>query len=318
MSGKEKLYITIGLPVLKSLNKIKRHNLDMGDKNIICFGEILWDMLPEGKVLGGAPLNVLYHAQQHGLLGRMISAIGKDDLGKEIKDRCQELKVSLELVQEYENYPTGVAAVTLDETGSASYELVRPVAYDNILKTPEQVPFLEHCDAFVFGSLANRGRITRDSLISILNELKNNSRTSIFFDVNFRAPHYDLPVIGKLLTFANVVKLNDEELHELAEYYDLTGIEEEKMEALIEKFQLDAVVCTLGGDGAVYVDRNQMVRVPGQEVELVDTVGSGDAFLAAFITSYLNHEPIPQALEKANNLGAFIASNRGAIVSYTV
>lgn len=290
----------------------------MDNKTIICFGEILWDMLPEGKVLGGAPLNVLYHAKQHQFLGRMISAIGQDELGQAIKDQCDKLNISLELVQEYKDYPTGVAEVSLDETGSATYELVKPVAYDHILRTPEQEPFFEHCDAFVFGSLANRGRTTRTSLISILDELKNNARTTIFFDVNLRAPHYDLPVLGKLLTFANIVKLNEEELHELADYYDVTGQEEEKMEQLIEKFQLKAMVCTLGSAGAVYVDPNQVVRVPGQEINLVDTVGSGDAFLAAFINGYLHNYPIEQTLQNANNLGAYIASNRGAIVSWAM
>jgi len=288
----------------------------MSKKKIICFGEILWDLLPEGKVLGGAPLNVLFHAQQNGMQGHMISGIGKDELGAEIKERCAQLDLSLELLQEYENYPTGVAAVSLDEKGSASYELVQPVAYDNILLDSSQEEVIASCDAFVFGSLANRNETTNHTLMTLLNSVKKNSNATIFFDVNLRAPHYDLLVISELMKFANVVKLNDEELEEISSFHKISGNEEEKMQSLIAIFGLRAIVCTLGGDGAIYVDEIQAARVPGKKINLVDTVGSGDAFLAAFISSYLQNEPIIQSLEKANNLGAFIASNRGAIVSY--
>jgi len=285
-------------------------------KRILCFGEILWDMLPEGKVLGGAPLNVLFHARQNGLLGKMISGIGADDLGREIKDRCAALNLSLELVQEHQDYPTGVADVSLDENGSASYELVQPVAYDNIQLQPSQEEHVTSCDAFVFGSLANRGNVTRSTLISLLRKLEENPQCTIFFDVNLRAPHYDLSVISELMTFANVVKLNDEELQKISDFHQISGAEEERMNGLLLKFNLNGMVCTLGGDGAIYVDNNKIARVHGKKINLVDTVGSGDAFLAAFIASYLDGEPISKSLEKANNLGAFIASKRGAIVTY--
>ena len=285
-------------------------------KKMICFGEVLWDMLPEGKVLGGAPLNVLYHAKQQGMEGIMITAVGKDVLGAEIKERCVELGLSTELIQEYESCETGVAAVSLDENGSASYELIKPVAYDNILEDSSQIPHLLDCDVFVFGSLANRDYTTRSTLIKCLEKLKENNACKIVFDINLRAPHYDLEVISDLMKFANIVKLNEEELSEVASYHKLKGDNKEMMESLQKQFSLDAMVCTLGPEGAIYVDKNQLAKIPGKKIDLVDTVGSGDAFLAAFISSYLRNDPVELALKKANDLGAFVASNRGAIVSY--
>lgn len=285
-------------------------------KKIICFGEVLWDMLPEGKVLGGAPLNVLYHAIQQGLEGNMITAIGKDELGTQIKKRCEELGLSIDLVQEYENFETGIAAVSLDENGSASYELVKPVAYDNILEENAQQQYLQECDVFVFGSLANRDEATRNTLIKLLDKQKVKTDCTIVFDINLRAPHYHMDVISELMSYANIVKLNDDELVEVAAHLDLSGEPNELMLGLINKFSLDAMVCTRGANGAIYVDKNQEAEIPGKKIVLVDTVGSGDAFLAAFISSYLQQDPIDIILKKANELGAFVASNRGAIVSY--
>lgn len=283
---------------------------------MVCFGEVLWDMLPEGKVLGGAPLNVLYHAHQQGMEGQMITGIGEDELGDEIKKRCEELGISIELVQEYDNYSTGIAAVSLDENGSASYELIKPVAYDNIQEDVAQQKYISNCDVFVFGSLANRDETTRSTLIKLLDKLKVNNHCKVVFDINLRSPHYDLNVVSELMEYAHVVKLNDEELIELSSHQNMEGKPYELMLELVRKFSLEAMVCTRGAEGAIYVDRDKHVEVPGVKIELVDTVGSGDAFLAAFINSYLQNEPIAIALKKANDLGAFVASNHGAIVSY--
>lgn len=283
---------------------------------MICFGEILWDMLPEGKVLGGAPLNVLYHAQKQGMEGHMITAIGKDKLGEGIKDICSDLDLSLELIQEHDAFKTGVAAVSLDANGSASYELVKPVAYDHILEQAIQDGYILKCDAFVFGSLANRDVTTRSTLIKLLNKLKENKDCKIVFDINLRPPHYDLKVISDLMKFADILKLNEDELNEVASYHQLKGDYEELMNGLLRQFSLEAVVCTRGAEGALYIDKNRSAQVPGKKIDLVDTVGSGDAFLAAFVHSYLQNAPIESTLEKANNLGAFVASKRGAIVSY--
>lgn len=273
-------------------------------------------MLPEGKVLGGAPLNVLYHAQKNGLSGKIISAVGSDDLGQEIKDKFQEYKLSLDLVQELPNSNTGVAAVSLDEKGSASYELVQPVAYDNIELTEENKQAIAQCDAFVFGSLANRSEKTLSTLLKLVSSQSQSDQLIKVFDVNLRPPHFNLSTIDQLAHIADIIKLNDEELEILAVHHQISGDKQTLMNLLIKKYNLRAMVCTLGSEGAIYVSTQEIVQVPGLKVDIGDTVGAGDAFLAALISGYLQGLSAVDFMTKANKLGAFVASQKGAIISY--
>lgn len=288
----------------------------MEKKYIICFGEVLWDMLPDGKILGGAPLNVLFHAQNNGLSGDIITAIGDDALGKEIYQEMHSLNLSVDLVQEIKDVKTGIAAVSLDKNGTASYELVQPVSYDMLQLTESNLQAMNRCDAFVYGSLANRSEKSFLTLSSLLESQKENKNIIRVFDINLRPPHYKMETIDFLLEQANIVKLNEEELEIVAAHHQLEGERFSLMKKMLSLFHLDAMVCTLGGDGALYVSVKEEVFVAGLKVDIVDTVGAGDAFLAAFLSGYLNGLPASELMQHANALGAKVAGQKGAIASY--
>ena len=180
--------------------------MDEPKSKIVCFGEILWDLLPTGNVAGGAPMNVAYHANQLGTTAQMVSKIGKDELGKELLGFLNKKGVDTSLVQSDGTYPTGTVNVTLDSMGSPSYEIMAPVAWDYINANTTNKAAVQNADAFVFGSLAARNLRTRDTLFELLELTKLK-----VFDVNLRSPFYSKPLVLKFLQHADIVKMNDEE-----------------------------------------------------------------------------------------------------------
>ena len=278
----------------------------MKQASIICFGEVLWDLLPSGKVAGGAPMNVAHHAKQLGAQSIMISSVGKDSLGDDLIGFLSEKEIPTHLVQRSETLPTSVVKVHLDEKGSASYEIVEGVAWDDIQLTEAMQSAVEAADALVFGSLVTRGETSRASLQDLLQRAKLR-----VFDVNLRAPHYSAASIEALLQHADVVKTNDEELELLAEWFGQSGDMPSLTQYLLDQFELQKVIVTRGSNGAACRDHLGWHEHPGYPVKVKDTVGSGDSFLAGFITSMLKGDSTEDCLAFACAVGALVATHSG-------
>ena len=279
----------------------------MSKKNIVCFGEVLWDLLPSGKIAGGAPMNVAVHANQLGLNAIMISAVGNDELGNGIMSFLLSRGLSVENIQKNE-YQTGIVEVTLDEKGSPSYKIIEPVAWDFIRLTELAKSTIQAADAFVFGSLSLRNEISKKTLL----QLQTDTKLKIL-DINLRKPFFTSELTDELLRVADIVKVNDEELEMICAWYRQTGNEIQNASFLKERYQLKGIIVTRGANGAFFIDENNVVfENQGFKVTVNDTIGSGDSFLAAFITKWLNGESPAVALKYACAVGAFVATQKGA------
>ena len=279
----------------------------MSKKNIVCFGEVLWDLLPSGKIAGGAPMNVAVHANQLGLNAIMISAVGNDELGNGIMSFLLSRGLSVENIQKNE-YQTGIVEVTLDEKGSPSYKIIEPVAWDFIRLTELAKSTIQAADAFVFGSLSLRNEISKKTLL----QLQTDAKLKIL-DINLRKPFFTSELTDELLRVADIVKVNDEELEMICAWYGQTGNETQNASFLKERYQLKGIIVTRGANGAFFIDENNVVfENQGFKVTVNDTIGSGDSFLAAFITKWLNGESPAVALKYACAVGAFVATQKGA------
>lgn len=274
--------------------------------SIICFGEVLWDMLPSGKVVGGAPMNVAHHAKQLGAQSTMISSVGADSLGDDLIDFLQKKGIATHLIQRSRIYPTSLVKVHLDEKGSASYEIVEDVAWDDIQLNREMKAAVQEADALVFGSLVTRAATSRASLEALLKLAKVR-----VFDVNLRVPFYSPSSINALLSNADVVKTNDDELEMLAEWFGQPYEMPIMAQYLLDKFQLQKVIVTRGSNGAACQDEDGWHEHPGYPVMVKDTVGSGDSFLAGFITSLLRGKSTQECLAFACAVGALVATHSG-------
>lgn len=278
----------------------------MSNPAIVCFGEFLWDVLPTGRVAGGAPMNVAFHANQLGLESKMISKVGDDDLGQELLLFLKNIDVSVELIQTDNTLPTGIVNVTLDQNGSPFYEIVSPVAWDDIHLENKGKDFVKNAAALVFGSLACRTERNKRTLLEYA--ALANIRV---FDVNLRAPYYSKSLVEELLDKADIVKMNDEELALIAEWQGLSGDEKSQMETIKKQFALDVVILTKGSQGAACLDETGYYEQPGFRIQVQDTIGSGDSFLAAFLSHFLNGKDIPDCLVFAGAVGALVATKQG-------
>lgn len=276
-------------------------------KNIVCFGEVLWDLLPSGKIAGGAPMNVAVHANQLGMNASMISAVGNDELGEGITSFLLSRGLSVENIQKNE-YQTGIVEVTLDAKGSPSYEIVESVAWDFIRLTELAKNTIQTADALVFGSLALRNEVSKQTLL----QLQVDAKLKIL-DLNLRKPFFTSELADELLQVADIVKVNDEELELICGWYGQTGDEIQNASFLKERYQLKGIIVTRGANGAFFIDKNNEVfEHQGFKVTVNDTIGSGDSFLASFITKWLNGETPAEALKYACAVGAFVATQKGA------
>ena len=277
-------------------------------KTIICFGEVLWDVLPAGRKLGGAPLNVSLRAQSFGNKAAMISSIGRDSIGVELSRAMKAHGGSLEHIQESEDYPTSEVLVELDEHGTASYEIRMPCAWDHISLLERDITAVSASDAFIYGSLVARSNTSRETLYTLLDHTGYK-----VFDVNLRPPHYTPERIISLMKPADFVKFNDEELYEICahlEFYD------KALEACIrfisQQTGSDQICVTLGKDGAVLFHDNAFYYNKGYKVIVADTVGAGDSFLASIISQLLNGSLPQEAIDFACAVGSIVASKNGA------
>ena len=275
---------------------------------ITSFGEVLWDDFPSGKKLGGAPLNVGTRLRALGVDTAIISRIGDDEDGRGILKEVEERNVPQALIQTDPEQATSLVSVTLSSSGSASYEIVYPCAWDRIEATQEACERVAQSDAFVFGSLATRDEVSRAALEKLL----EHARFKIF-DVNLRPPHYDYERLRHFLQKADVVKLNDDELYELTKafgspYHSL----EQNAAFLANHVGCNKLCITMGEHGAMFYDNGTAHYHGGYRVKVADTVGSGDNFLAGFIYKLMNNAPAHETLSFACALGAMVAGHHGA------
>ena len=279
---------------------------------ITCFGEILWDVLPTSKQPGGAPMNVAADLRNFGLNAQLISRVGSDELGRELIDFLAQKGIPTELIQTGQTHLTGVAKANISDSNEVTYKILQHVAWDYIQLEPGLIDVVKQSDLFVYGSLAARSPQTHETLLALLAVAPRN-----VFDVNLRAPHYERATVEALLSQADIAKLNEHELIELSGWYgDETDLRR-AMQQLRERYSLDKLCITLGEKGATLLDEQGFTNQAGFPVDVADTIGSGDAFLAAFLYKMLQGESPQKTLEFACATGAYVASKPGATPSFT-
>lgn len=275
-------------------------------KHILCYGEILWDTFGDEKVAGGAPMNVARHlVQQHNNV-LFASRVGKDASGNGLVEFLKSSGLYSDLIQTDETLPTCEVTVELDEQGSATYIIPEPVSWDNIQTESALTKAAESASAIVYGSLACREEATRDTLLNLLQE----TTALKIFDVNLRPPHYTLSTIETLVARADVVKMNEDEAALLIG--GSNGTLKENIIEFQKKYHPKTICVTRGEHGAIAWHDYEFYEHPGCPVNVVDTVGAGDSFLATFVTGLLKDEPMQELIEKACRVGAFVAGKRGA------
>ena len=280
---------------------------------IICFGEVLWDMLPNGAKPGGAPLNVAIHLLRQGQSPLLISKIGNDSLGGDLMDFLTESGLNIDLIQMDERLPTSQVLVRLDEKKNASYEICEPVAWDNIQVNPKNLEAAADAGLIIFGTLASRNKKSRDTLFQIL----ENTKANRLLDVNLRPPYDQSEIVKDLLFKADFAKLNDDELSIIASWNNKKGDEKELIQYISEVYSCPTICVTRGENGAALFMDNTLYEHPGFKVNAVDTVGAGDSFLASLIASLIKQFTPEKALETACATGAYVASQNGAVPQYS-
>ncbi|GAC1308422.1 MAG: carbohydrate kinase [Mucilaginibacter sp.] len=280
-------------------------------KNILCFGEILWDTFGTDKVAGGAPMNVARHLVQQGANVSFASRVGADESGKGLIEFLKTSGLYSDLIQIDDELPTCEVTVKLDKQGSATYIIPKPCSWDNIQPDTVLTKAAEKAAAIVFGSLACREHTTRDTLLNLLNE----TTAMKIFDVNLRPPHYTLSDVETLAAHAGMVKMNEEEAAVL-----IGGASslKEKIIEFQKKYHPKTICVTRGENGALVWHDHQFYEHPGFKVNVLDTVGAGDAFLATFISGLLHGTEMPDILKRACAVGAFVTTQRGANPVYNM
>ena len=275
---------------------------------ITCFGEILWDVFPTHKTIGGAPLNVALRLQSFQNEIALISCLGDDKSGTELQLQLQKNSISSYYIQKDKEYKTSTVAISLDENGSASYLINHPCAWDNIQINDKLNTLVKSSEAFIFGSLIARDSTSKNTLLTLL----NYSKFSVF-DVNLRPPHYDINSIQVLMNAANLIKFNDDEITEISKNLGIQGQSIEQTIVFIATNTNTASICvTLGEKGAILYYEKRFFYCNGYQVKVADTVGSGDSFLATLIDVLLKRKDAQLAIDKACAVGALVAKNRGA------
>jgi len=274
-------------------------------------GEVLWDAFPDGEKFGGAPANFTCHSHSLGAETYVVSCIGRDSRGVKAREFLDNHGVDTSCLADSEAHETGVVIVTLDAEGKPDYEIKEGVAWDNIPLTDTMIDLAPELDAVCFGSLCQRGEVSRNTIERFLAATKSDCLR--VFDINIRQSFYNDGIIRDSLESANVLKLNDEELPIVAELIDAEGSDEEIIHSVIARFDLKLVALTCGPKGALMVtpDKSNFSAPPVTDV--INTVGAGDSFTAAMIMGFLNDRPLDQINRQANRLAAFVCTQNGAV-----
>ncbi len=280
---------------------------------VVCFGEVLWDIFPSGSRAGGAPFNVAYHLFKMGTDAKMLSRIGNDHLGYQLLSKIDQWGITTDFIQVDQERPTGTVLADFDEHGEAQYEIVNGTAWDYIEVLPSHTDLIQGSRAFVFGSLIARNEVSQKTLLELLEHSKFR-----VFDVNFRPPFIDSDFIKKLLHKADLVKMNKAELRTILQFLGVDYIDEDtSIRHLQNYFDLNEIVLTKGSKGARYFVGDTSYNFPAVHIEIADTVGSGDSFLAGFLSERIQGKSPEEIMKQATSLGAFITSKSGACPDYT-
>ena len=279
---------------------------------IVGMGEVLWDMLPEGKKIGGAPANFAYHVSQYGFYGCVVSAVGDDKLGNEILESFNNRRFNY-LIQRVP-YPTGTVQIELDEAGIPCYEIKENVAWDNIPFTDDLEKLAKKTRAVCFGSLAQRNTVSRETINRFLDVMSDAAGQYRVFDVNLRQGFYDKEILCNSMKRCNILKINDEELVAVSRMFEYPGIDlEDKCRALLSEYGLEILILTCGVNGSYVFTRENVSFVNTPKIEVADTVGAGDSFTATFISAILKGKSIREAHELAVEVSAYVCTQNGAM-----
>ena len=283
---------------------------------VVGLGEALWDCLPEGKKLGGAPANFAYHAGQ--FLGSdntiAISALGNDALADETEQSLKEH--GLQYMMPRVPYPTGTVQVTLTGDGIPTYDIKENVAWDNIPFTPEIEEIARNCRAVCFGSLAQRNIVSRENIQRFLDATPKECKK--IFDINLRQQFYTKEIIQESLRRCNILKINDEELVLIGRMFGYPGLDiENKCWLILGKYNLDMLVLTCGTNGSYVFSPGAMSFQETPKVKVADTVGAGDSFTGSFCAAILAGKPVSEAHKLAVEVSAFVCTQNGAMPTIT-
>lgn len=279
---------------------------------VVGMGEALWDVLPEGKKIGGAPANFAYHVSQFGLPSCVVSAIGDDALGKEIVENFTSKGLN-QLLAEVP-YPTGTVQVEIDQAGVPQYEIKENVAWDNIPYTKQLDELARKTQAVCFGSLAQRNVVSRTTINKFLDAMPKKEDTLVVFDVNLRQGFYNKDILCNSMRRCNILKINDEELVTISRMFGYPGIDlQDKCWILLGKYNLKMLILTCGINGSYVFTPGNVSFQPTPKVEVADTVGAGDSFTAAFIAAILKGKSVNEAHTLAVQTSAFVCTRKGAM-----
>ena len=280
----------------------------MPKSEILCVGEVLWDSLPAGLFLGGSPFNVACHLRAAGLPVSMVSRVGSDQLGDEVIRRATRYGIGTDLIQVDELLPTGFVRVTVDHSGDSTFDILGPAAWDAIAPDDALLERATDARAIIYGSLAQRNVVTRRTMEKLW-----VTDALMVYDVNLRPPHTDRDIVRRSLERADVVKVNHHEMITLGQWFDLPSSGQPAASALADKFDCAIVCLTRGRDGAGMWRDGAWTDHPGFEVEVRDTVGAGDAFLAVLLAGIFAGTESRALLTNANLIGAFMVTQAGAV-----
>ena len=279
---------------------------------VVGMGEALWDILPEGKKIGGAPANFAYHVSQFGLPSCVVSAIGDDALGHEIIENFTSKGLN-QLIAEVP-YPTGTVQVEIDQAGIPQYDIKENVAWDNIPYNEVLQDLAKKTKAVCFGSLAQRNVVSRETINRFLDAMPKNDDNLVVFDVNLRQGFYNKDILTNSMERCNILKINDEELVVVSRMFGYPGIDlQDKCWILLGKYNLKMLILTCGVNGSYVFTPGKVSFQPTPKVEVEDTVGAGDSFTAAFIASILKGKSVEEAHATAVRTSAFVCTKKGAM-----
>ncbi len=280
---------------------------------VVCFGEVLWDILPAGPLPGGAPMNVAYHLKKLGTNPALITKIGLDKYGEDLVNILSKIGVTTEVFYIDHEHPTGLVYANVNDHHEVVYDIVYPSAWDFIELKDEMINLVKEAKYFVYGSLTSRNKVSQQTL----NQLLEVAQIKVL-DINLRPPHFRRSDVEGLLRKAGILKMNIAELELITGWFSHFQTIEDRIKLIQDKFNIQTLIVTMGGDGALVNHQGTIHRHAGFKVEVKDTIGSGDSFLAGFLHQLLNGYSVENALAFASGIGAFIATQSGACPQYEI
>ncbi len=277
---------------------------------IICYGEALWDRLPGEDRIGGALLNVSYHLHQLKVNTSLVSSVGKDEWGARILQFMEENGME-GIIHKDETHPTGIVHATVDKHNEVVYDILEEVSWDYITYTSDLEKLVQEAEYIVFGTLALRNEVSKNTFYSLL-----DWPIIKVLDVNLRSPFYHKKLLESLLKKSNIVKMNENELEELSAWWDIDGAFDFKIKSIARQFSLDLLLITLGSRGACLWVDDHILFQRSKNIKVQDTIGSGDAFLAGFLSKYVADDSLEDALAFAVKMGGFVAQRPGGCPKY--